>query len=155
MRDWKSAFQQEDGKTARARQQLRRERVRLLLKRWDGVVNDLLHRIARETWREDMSRVTFNRTIGQQFGDFGIHWEASIEQSGSYERFSYVHKAYFRVALVTTENFSPGYFLVEHRERKGHKNKYAVVDVTVEGIRAAMLEAWRAGPAVYTYFMEE
>lgn len=56
---------------------------------------------------------------------------------------------------MTTENFSPGYFLVEHRERKGRKNMYAVVDVSVEGIKAAMVEAYRTGPAVYAYFREE
>lgn len=72
MRDWKSAFQQEDRRTTRSRQQLKRERVRLLLKSWDGIVNDLLRGIARETWREDMSRVTFSRSVAQSDNSSGI-----------------------------------------------------------------------------------
>lgn len=154
MEDWKSTFQ-EDSRAIRARQQLKKERARLLLKKWDGIVKTLLHRIAVQTWREEMRRVTFRRTVGQQHGSFGLHWEACIEESGRHTRYYYIHKAYFRVTLVTDDNFVPGHFVVERRDRRGRKNRRIVVSVSIEGIKAALLEAYRSGPAVYSYVMEE
>jgi hypothetical protein len=153
MQDWKDTFI-ESGKTDRARQRLRKERLRLLLKKWDEVVKTLLRAIAEITWHSQEQQWVLTRTVGQESDLFGIHWEAGLKESGGRTGYHYTQKTYYRVTLVTYHDFVAMLFVVECRDKNQHKNRRITANVSKEGIKAALLEAHRSGPALHHHVFE-
>jgi hypothetical protein len=147
---------EEENRAAKVRQRLKEERLRVTLNRWDNVIKAWLHEVAQATWREEKKRWKLRRTVGHEFNLFGIHWEAGwSESSTSITGHSYVQGAYYRVTLVTDDDFRPIQFVIECRHENRRKNKRIETEASMEDLKAALMEASQAGPAQRYYVFEE
>jgi len=119
-------------------------------------VRTWLHKVAQATWHEEKKRWKLRRTVGREFNLFGIHWEAGWSESDtSITGHSYVQGAYYRITLVTDDDFSPIQFVVECRHENRRKNRHIKVEVSIEDLKAALMEAAEAGPAQRYYVFED
>jgi hypothetical protein len=146
---------EEEKRVAKVRQRLREERLRVTLNRWDKVIRTWLQEVAQATWHEEKKRWKLRRAVGYEFNLLGIHWEAGWSESATtITGRSYVQGAYYRITLVTDDGFSPIQFVIECRHKNRRKNRYIEAKVSIEDLRAALMEAVEAGPARRYYVFE-
>ena len=56
---------------------------------------------------------------------------------------------------MTDDDFRPIQFVIECRHENRHKNRHIETEVSMEDLKAALMEASQAGPAQRYYVFEE